>query len=63
MNIKLVELLFQLALSKNYFFQRVEYLLKGVIYYVFLAKDSSFSSNKSEADLSSQAGDDIYPLF
>jgi hypothetical protein len=63
MNLKLVELLIQLALSKNYFFQKVEYIFKGIIYYGFLAKDSTFSSNKSEADLSSQAGDDIYPLF
>ena len=63
MSSRLIILLLQLAFSKKTIFLRVKYLIHGIFFYSFLIKDNSFSSLDSDVNSSSEAGDDIYPLF
>lgn len=52
------------ALSRKTLSQKVIYLFKGFLFAPFLIKKSDMMATKEETvSATSQAGDDIYPLF
>lgn len=55
--------LFRFALAKKSARERLQYVVLGLVFYIFLAQDISAGEKGSESTSSSQAGDDIYPLF
>ncbi len=56
--------LFRFALSKKNFSQKLVYLFKAIIFAPLLYKGTKRMSQGEKAEaMSSQVGDDIYPLF
>ena len=50
-------------MSKKPFAERAKYILFSGAFYFFLLKESAGRLKNADASSSSQAGDDIYPLF
>jgi hypothetical protein len=68
MDLKLKNKLFydliRFSYSRNSSVEKIKYLFLGCIFYPFLVQFLSSSATKeSDASTSSQAGEDIYPLF
>lgn len=55
--------LMRFALSKRTVRQRLRYMILGLAFYGFFIATTSAGSEESDSAPSSQAGDDIYPLF
>lgn len=51
------------ALSRKSTLERVRYVVLGFVFYPFLVKSLSAATKAGDSAASSQAGDDIYPLF
>ena len=55
--------LMRFALSKDTVRERLRYMILGLVFYNFLAAATSVGSEGNDSASSSQAGDDMYPLF
>ena len=55
--------LMRFALSKSTVRQRLRYMILGLAFYGFFVATISAESEGNDSAPSSQAGDDIYPLF
>lgn len=55
--------LMRFALSKKTVRERLRYSMLCLVFYPFLARKVSAVETENESAASSQAGDDIYPLF
>lgn len=55
--------LLRFALAKKTARERLRYVVRGLVFYIFLAQAISAGEKGHESASSSQAGDDIYPLF
>jgi hypothetical protein len=63
MRTSLLSRLIQLSLSKKNLTERLKYFLLSTIFYYFLRQDNVMRKKNADTASSSQAGDDIYPLF
>jgi hypothetical protein len=63
MNKKLFSDLMRFASSKKNGGEKIKYVFLGIIYYFFLAKNSSGSAKGNSSASGNESGDDIYPLF
>lgn len=62
MKILLILDIIRFSLSQNGIRQQLVYLIKGITFFFFLNKKSN-RLNGDEVSTTSQAGDDIYPIF
>jgi hypothetical protein len=53
----------QISMNQKKASQKLIYLLKGLLFVFFIEKNSKRSSEEEALSSSSQAGDDIYPIF
>lgn len=60
--VTIVELM-RFALSKSTVRQRLRYMILGLAFYCFFVATISAGSEENDFAPTSQAGDDIYPLF
>ena len=61
-NVLLLELM-QFAMDKTPAKERLRYLLMAILFYPLLVRENKAGKKNNESAASSQAGDDIYPLF
>ena len=61
-NVLLLELM-RFALDKTPAKERLRYLLLAILFYPLLVRENTVGEKNIESAASSQAGDDIYPLF
>ena len=61
-NAMLMELI-RFALDRSPDKERFRYLLLAIIFYPMLLREGTGGKKSNESAVSSQAGDDIYPLF
>lgn len=55
--------LMRFAMAKKSIRERLRYVVLGLIFYSFLARTMVTGTKGGDSASSSQAGDDIYPLF
>jgi len=55
--------LMRFALAKKTTQEQLRYIVLGLIFFTFLARVMSTGAKSGDSVSSSQAGDDIYPLF
>ncbi len=63
MNKSLFSDLMRFASSKKNGKEKIKYILLGMLYYFFLAKNSSGAAKGNSSANGNETGDDIYPLF
>jgi len=61
-NVLILELM-RFALEKTSAKERFRNLLLAIIFYPLLVRETTVGEKNNESATSSQAGDDIYPLF
>ncbi|MFZ3018220.1 MAG: hypothetical protein WA056_07185 [Gallionella sp.] len=55
--------LLQFAFEKKTARERLRYIMLSILFYPFLVREISIGAKSNDSAASSQAGDDIYPLF
>lgn len=59
----LISNLLQFSIAKKTIGEQAKYIGLSLFFYFFLLNDNAIRTKSNDANSSSQAGDDIYPLF